>query len=360
MLPTCLLLVVGLAGAPDEEVPVRRMEVVAPKDEDIVIVGLNGGGEVVGYEWIEDKDRPGVLDQVPFVTRGDEVTYLPLLEGYTATMPAGLADGGRVAGRVSKPIPPGGRRIPLLTQAFVWDAEGGIRALRVLPGDLASAATGISRDGRRVSGYSVGDGRTRACVWDLAAGGGRWEPTALPQEGPLGSQVVVISGDGRRVAAVDGTVPCLWTRGEDGSWSRQAIGEAASLVPRAVNGAGTVVGLRHVGDGTTRAVVWSRGGGMRTIEAPKGFVRGEALAVNEADAVVGFVDGPGGSDIGPRAFVDEKGDFRLIDSERPGLVLTIAQAINDRGQVAGVAEKVEPEEPKGDAPEKDRPGASKP
>jgi len=63
-----------------------------------------------------------------------------------------------VVGRASKPAPKG-VRVPLRNQAFVWDAKGGIRGLGVLQDDWASLACGISRDGRRISGFSVGDDR---------------------------------------------------------------------------------------------------------------------------------------------------------------------------------------------------------
>src|SRR3954469_3317111 len=91
-----------LAGA-DE--PARRYQVVSPKDDGIIATGINGRGEIVGFEWIEDKAHPGVVDQVPFYATGREVTYLPLLKGYTATFPAAVSDDGVVVGRASKPAP---------------------------------------------------------------------------------------------------------------------------------------------------------------------------------------------------------------------------------------------------------------
>jgi hypothetical protein len=60
-------------------------------------------------------------------------------------------------------------------------------------------------------------------------------------------------------------------------------------------------------------------------------------AINNAGVVVGTVDGPGGSAIGPNAFVYEKGKLRLIDE--CGASFTSATAINDAGQVAGIVDK---------------------
>ena len=77
--------------------------------------------------------------------------------------------------------------------------------------------------------------------------------------------------------------------------------------------------------------------GIAHLEKPKGYVRSEAYAINNAGVVVGMVDGPGGSAIGPNAFVYEKGRLRVIDE--CGAAFTIATAINDAGQVAGVLDK---------------------
>jgi hypothetical protein len=58
---------------------------------------------------------------------------------------------------------------------------------------------------------------------------------------------------------------------------------------------------------------------------------------------VGQMDGPGGSHIGPSAFVYESGRLRVLDEG--GGQFTAATAINDHGQVAGVFEEEEDEAP---------------
>lgn len=328
------LIMTSDAGA-DE--PIKRYQVVTPKGDGIIVSGMNGRGEVVGFEWADDKAHPGVVEQRPFLAMGREMTYLPLLEGYTATFPAAVSDDGLVVGRASKPAPPG-VRVPMRNQAFLWDAKAGIRGLGVVEDDGASFACGVARDGRRISGFSVGDDRVRACVWERDGDG--WKATALPHASRLGSNTVAISGDGRYVAAVDGASPCLWTRDASGEWSREVIGDAGSLIPRAVNDSGTVVGLQSTGDGLTHAVIWSRDAGGRRLEKPEGYVRSEALAVNNAGTVVGLVDGPAGTDVGPNAFVFEGGRLRLLAEGGP--TFASATAINDLGQVAGVMEEREP------------------
>ncbi|WP_152050877.1 HAF repeat-containing protein [Tautonia marina] len=332
---SCLVVVLALnatwcVGADEPSGPIT---VVSPKPEGIIATGINNAGDVIGFEWIEEEERPGVVAQVPFIVKGEQMTYLPLLEGYTATFPAAVSDGGLVVGRVSKPMTPG-RRTPLLNQGFVWDAERGIRGLGALEGDYSSFATGVSSDGRRISGFSVGDNRVRACVWNLE--GEAWVGTALPHEDRLGSNVVAISDDGKAVSAVDGVFGCLWTEDDSGTWTRTVISESGALIPRAVNNAGMVVGFTFAGDGLPHAALWTRDGGYERLAEPEGYQRSEASDVNNHGVVVGMIDGPAGSEIGPDPFVYQSGTLRRIDEGGP--MFSSATAINDQGQVAGILE----------------------
>jgi probable HAF family extracellular repeat protein len=164
-----------------------------------------------------------------------------------------------------------------------------------------------------------------------------------PQSGTLGSQVVVMSDDGRRLASIDADVPCLWSVNDFGKWNREVLGVPGSFAPRGVNNAGMVVGLTHTHDGKTHAMTWTHGKGLARLQMPKDYVRSEALAINNAGVVVGMMDGPGDSERGPRAFVSIEGRVRAIDEGGP--FFTSATAINDAGQVAGVVDK---EDAKGD------------
>lgn len=320
--------------------PPSRYRLVSPRADGIEATAINERGDVVGFEWVESTVTPGVVEQKPFFARGKQVTYLPLLKGYTATFPAGVSDDGTVVGRASKPAPPG-LRVPLRNQAFVWDAERGIRGLGTLEGDLASFGCAITDDARTISGYSVGEGRLRACVWDREGDG--WKAEALPHEGGLGSTIVAISRNGRFATAVDGKVPCLWSRNDAGKWKREPIGRGGTLVPRAVNDTGLVVGLRFDDAGETHAAIWTRDRGVESLAEPEGFRRSEALAVDNRGAVVGWVDGPRGSHVGPDPFIHEGGKVRLLTELGP--MCASATAINDQGQVAGVVESKEEEGP---------------
>jgi hypothetical protein len=340
-----LVLVLGLtsvaagpAGLCADDPPPARLQVIRPPLPDFETAGLNTRGDLVGFHWVESTELPGVVEQRPVLVRGAEVTEIPRLDGYTATMPAGLSDEARVVGRCGKPAAPG-TRVALRSQAFVWDRDHGIRGLGTLPGDVLSYATAIARDGRTILGASLlPSGQPRVCLWRLQTDD-QWQAEELPLGAPVGSPFLSLSPDGRRVATVIGGDAILWTDPGDGAWTRQVIARDGQLAPRAVNDAGVVAGLRHAADGRTHAVLWSENRGPTVLEEPPGFVRAEARGLNASGMVVGFVDGPNASEIGPRAFAWDGKSVRLLDEGGPGFVM--ATAINDAGQVAGVVEPLE-------------------
>jgi uncharacterized membrane protein len=338
----CVLVVISLSLCAESKAnePAKKYQVITPKNNGIVATGINGRGEIVGFEWVEDKKIAGVLNEAPIFAQGKKITYLPLLEGYTATFPAAVSDDGVIVGRAGKPAPPN-VRVPLRNQGFVWDAKTGMHGLGVLEGDLASAACGITRDGRRICGWSLGDNRMRACVWDKTET--TWKAVSLPMHAQLGSPHVAISDNGKQVASIDGTVACLWTQDADGKWSRRVISRPGALAPRSVNNSGIVAGVRSDLDGRTHAVIHSRETGYKQLQEPQGYVNSQANAVNNDGIVVGQMDGPGGSQIGPNAFVYENGRLRVL--AEGGKQFTAATAINDHGQVAGVFEEDEDEAP---------------
>ena len=207
--------------------PNKKYQVVSPKETGIIATGINERGDVVGFEWIESKKYPGVVEQVPFFARGKSMTYLTPLAGYTAAFPAAVSADGMVVGHVGKPAPPG--RVPLRNQAFVWEAKTGMRGLGLLPDDFLSYARDITVDSRRICGYSVGDNRVRACVWDRDGSG--WKGTALPKVYQLSTNVVAMSDNGKLIASLGGERPCLWSQGDSGEWSLDYIGDPGSFAP---------------------------------------------------------------------------------------------------------------------------------
>ncbi|WP_205678634.1 HAF repeat-containing protein [Aquisphaera insulae] len=333
--------------------PARRLQVVLARSDGLIAAGINGKGDTTGFLWVESKEFPGVLDQSPFHCAGGKVTTIPKLQGYTAVFPYALSDDGTVVGRVSKPITPE-RFTPMSNQAFAWDAAGGIRGLGALAEDTASFATDISRDGRRIAGFSIGNNRVRACYWDRQPGG--WKAKRLPGRGMLGSNLVSLSDDGKSVAAVDDGKFCLWTQQSENEWKQELLGSSTLLIPRGVNDSGLIVGVRFTPDGNVHAVCWSRDGGVRLLDGLEGYTRSEANAVNNRGLIVGMLDGPHGSKIDPRACAWEAGKARIIDEAGPDF--SNATAINDRDQVTGVLDVEEDEEPKPGAEAKPAPEKS--
>ncbi|AMV40393.1 hypothetical protein [Planctomyces sp. SH-PL62] len=329
-----------------EEPPAPKPHpLVAPMKEGLNITGINDRGDVVGFHWEPENGNPDILYEAPFLAQGDKITRLPLLKTYTATFPAAVSDDGVVVGRSSKPAPPN-TFVPLRNQAFVWTADQGIKGLGAAEGDAASFATGISRDGRRISGLSVGDYRLRGVVWERD--GDAWKAVVIPEADQLSSNVLAVSPDGKRLAAVQKGETSLWTEAEPGVWKREPLSQDRNaMIPRGVNDSGVVVGHRNDPDGTLRAVIWTREQGLQTLGIPEGFQHAQASAVNNAGAVVGQIDGPHGGLPGPRAFIYEDGKLRILDEHGPDFIW--ATAINDRGQVSGVLEEPEEAHPAEDA-----------
>jgi len=124
------------SGQAQGDEPKKKYQIVSPRDVGINATGINGRGDIVGFEWIASKKYPGVIDQVPFFASGKTITYLPPPAGYTAAFPAAVSDDGVVVGHAGKPAPPG--RVPLRNLAFVWDAKTGMHGLGVLADDVVS------------------------------------------------------------------------------------------------------------------------------------------------------------------------------------------------------------------------------
>ncbi len=235
------------------EEPKKKYQVVSPREVGVIATGINRRGDIVGFEWVASKKYAGVIDQVPFFASGKSITHLAPPEGYTAFFPAALSDDGLVVGHAGKAAPHG--QVPLRNQAFVWDAKTGMHGLGVLANDVVSYACDIAADSRRICGYSVGTNRVRACVWDRELAG--WKSAALPHATKLGTNVVVISDNGKLVASIDGDRPCLWSQLDSGGWAQEFIGGPASLIPRSVNNSGMVAGVSHTTEGWSLAVIWS-------------------------------------------------------------------------------------------------------
>jgi probable HAF family extracellular repeat protein len=214
-------------------------------------------------------------------------------------------------------------------EAVLWARDGddggpgtdsGYRAIELppYPGDLDGAATAINQWGEAV-------GISGIC--DAAVGGGTAEHMVMWSHG----QVV------RRLPTLGGSY-----------WN----------TPMDINDQGDVAGFSDLpGDGPTiaqanfQAFFWSRrpylcngakagGGSTCNLGALGPNLISEALGVNNRDQVVGLSQVAVGSSLQNHAFIWQNGRMTdLNDLAVPGttLTLTIAQDINDRGEITGQA-----------------------
>ncbi len=48
--------------------PATTYQVINIKDDGIIATGINAHGEVIGFEWLEEKERPGACSIRRFIT----------------------------------------------------------------------------------------------------------------------------------------------------------------------------------------------------------------------------------------------------------------------------------------------------
>ena len=74
MVSRCLLVVAGLAlcNPIRADEPGKKYDVITPKNNGIVATGINGRGEIVGFEWVEDKKIAGILNEAPICAGEDD------------------------------------------------------------------------------------------------------------------------------------------------------------------------------------------------------------------------------------------------------------------------------------------------
>jgi len=214
-------------------------------------------------------------------------------------------------------------------RAVIWSSTGVMKELGTLPGDTSSRAFGINDQGK-VVGLSSGPRGVRSFVWSARDG---MAHVGMPA-GTKSSEAHGINNRGEIVGDfVRGSEShaYLWTS-RGGVTDLGVLSGGNRSRATAINDAGQVVGSSS-GEFGTRSFLWTSSEGMQPINdlPPTDF--SEAIDINARGQLVGTYE----SSLGNHAYVwSKKGGYADLNSVVPqgrGLVLTVAVAINDRGQI---------------------------
>lgn len=159
------------------------------------------------------------------------------------------------------------------------------------------------------------------------------------------SSSVVISPDGKLIAScVTESIEnnfldsCLvmWKQDSEGAWQSKQLNTEQMYVG-AMNNAGEIVGDASDKKGQRAPYFVSPDGEYDKIELLPGTVSGNAYGINNEGTVVGICNDPPGPDGGVHPFVYHKGE-RIALKLPAGNEYSLVYAINDAGQIAGLAE----------------------
>lgn len=307
-------------------------------------LAINATGQIIGLREVAD-EAGTQLSQRPFFIDGQQMTMLPLLDGYSNLEIRALSDTGLVVGYASRPL---GHPEGTLT-GFVWDSKTG-KMTRLMPADkdVACHAQGISGDGTRITGYTAGSEPSRMlpCLWTWNDPQDAWVVETLDTIEGLNpyimSSSVLISPDGQRiVACITVAIPSnnvydsslfQWTH-IDGQWQRKLLSDEQMYLS-SINNAGQIAGTITTQQGRQPCMI-DAAGKIAMIDLLPGDVSGEARGIDADGTVVGFSDDPLGPDGGPEAFVWKQGTTAPMALPQ-GTTASMAFDINDAGQIAGL------------------------
>jgi len=227
------------------------------------------------------------------------------------------------------------------TRAFLWDEHSGMQDLGTLGGNDAFALF-LNQRGQ-VAGFSYTNSTPNATtglptidpfLWDGSAmldlgtlGGTNGMPTALNNRGQV-IGVSYLSGD-------NSFHPFLWDQGKLIDLYTSTVG-GNPITANAINDAGEILGAAAFPGQPSDAYLW-RHGGATDLGHLNGDCSSEAWAMNSAGQI--GVISSSCDDTNPRAALWENGsliDLNTLIPAGSSLQLILPQAINDRGEIAGV------------------------
>ncbi|MCU0710879.1 MAG: hypothetical protein MUC43_02385 [Pirellula sp.] len=326
-----------------------ELEVVVNSDTFSQATAINANGSIIGTREVIGEDI-SILSQKSFYFGELGHKDMPIPETFTNVEATGISDTELVIGYATRPAghPKGN------LDAVTWDPK--TDEIVVLPraeGDAACQAQSVSSNGRMITGYSTGPARMRPVVWTKESNAGGWNVTVLPtihENNPyLMSSHLRVTPDGSCIAGccTEAFLPSnvidsslyLWTKDQQGEWKRQDFSER-QLYVKGFNNKRQIVGVARDSSGKSFPCLINEKGQETKLSLLPGDETGEARAINESGLIVGYSDDPHGPEGGPEPCswsMDGKVTSVKLGPSPYGTI----HAINDAGQMAGMATLVE-------------------
>lgn len=299
---------------------------VGPGGYSSQALAINEDNVAVG--WVQQK-RFG--PHYAAVFKGGKVQRIGLLPGDTSSYATAINNVGQVVGYSGSPEHPG---------AFIYDQIGGMRPLGTLdPANPYSMAQGISDSGTVVGQSWAAPALPHAFTWTAAGG----MVDAFPAQG--GSDASAINAAGQWVGHVDLVDRTAGVR-VSAKGKPTDLGNFDPSAPysygKGINNLGQVAG--YAADPATlasRAFMWDKTTGLTDIGLLPGGFFSNAFAINDAGQVVGLADKPQGrGTVGVPIYYDKATGLvdlhELIDPADPlyGQVqFDAGQDINNQGVI---------------------------
>jgi probable HAF family extracellular repeat protein len=300
--------------------------------------GINAHGEIVGSSENGEIDPlTGMNQSRPVRWKDGHIADLGTLGGNQGAA-ASINRRGQVVGTATNAIPDPIACFGLGAQcrAFLWQ-DGVMQDLGTLGGPDAFAI--LINDSGQIAGASYTNSTppvtTDPFFWengkmtDLGTFGGTFGyPLALNNRGQVVGQSNLVG---------DLTAHAFLWPGKDGNMQDLGTLGGSSGTANAINEAGEIVGYSSpAGDQAFLAFLW-RNGVVTNLGTVGGDLCSSGNAINSKRQVVGISIATCGN-TGRRAFLWENGsmvDLNTLIPPGSGLQLTIAETINDRGEIAG-------------------------
>jgi len=218
-------------------------------------------------------------------------------------------------------------------QAFRWE-DGKLVILAGLDGAGSADVTAhdVNARGQVVGTSATSDGRVRAALWepdgtivDLGPRGQDSVAVGINRRGTVAGQVIDAAGRSQAVIWKNGVPVPL------GDFGRGSTTVAFTSGPT-INDSDEVAGVWFRPDGM-RAFRWDEDRGIVELATPEGW-QSWPIAINRRGEIAGQMTGPVEGEIKAVVWDDEGAVIELPGFGVPGVM---AQAMNDRGDVVGVA-----------------------